>query len=150
MTKRLDLLAALEREGTTVPGEVRVPIDSDSDVVLARRTGRAIAADIGFTSPDLALIAATISELAHNLLAYASDGEITVRTITDPDRVGLVVVADDNGPGIPDVDRALLDGYSTSGGLGLGLPGVRRLMDEFVISSHPGMGTTVTVTKWRR
>src|SRR5262245_47497952 len=95
MTKRLDIAVPIDSEGSEssdLPDEVHVAIFNDSDVVLARRNGRALAADLGFTSPDLALIAATISELAHNLLAYASRGEITMRTTTDLDRVGLVVI----------------------------------------------------------
>jgi serine/threonine-protein kinase RsbT len=128
----------------------QVPIRSDSDILIARGQGRALAARLGFHSGDLALIATTISELARNILRYAGTGEIAVESIGNEQRPGISVIARDGGPGIPDVRKALEDGYSTSGGLGLGLPGVRRLMDEFEIISEPGKGTTVTVKKWKR
>lgn len=127
-----------------------VPIGSDSDILLARSRGRALAADLGFPSSDLALIATTISELARNILRYARTGEIAVEAIGTDSRRGITIVARDKGPGIADTRKALRDGFSTSGGLGLGLPGVRRLMDDFEIVSEPGRGTTVTVKKWRR
>ena len=127
-----------------------VPIGSDSDILIARGRGRALAAKLGFPPSDLALIATTISELARNILRYAGSGEIVVEPIGSEQRPGITVIARDRGPGIPDVRKALQDGYSTSGGLGLGLPGVRRLMDEFEIASEPGKGTTVTVKKWKR
>ena len=128
----------------------QVPIRSDSDILIARGRGRALAGRLGFHSGDLALIATTISELARNILSYAGTGEIAVEAIGDSHRPGILVIARDKGPGISDVRRALQDGYSTSGGLGLGLPGVRRLMDEFDITSEAGLGTTVTVRKWKR
>src|SRR5437867_7553583 len=137
------------RGASTVPDELMVPIASDVDVVTARQRGRSVAADAGFTSGDQTVIAAAISELARNILMYARRGEIALNVITNGDRQGLVVIARDQGPGIPDVGRALQDGYSTSGGLGLGLPGARRLMDEFDVSSVVGKGTTVTMKKWR-
>ena len=128
----------------------KVPIGADSDILIARGLGRAVASRLGFPSSDLALIATTISELARNILRYAGTGEITLKTIGDSHKQGILIVARDKGPGIPDVRKALQDGYSTSGGLGLGLPGVKRLMDEFEIASGPGQGTTVTVKKWKR
>jgi serine/threonine-protein kinase RsbT len=128
----------------------RVPIGSDGDILTARGQGRALAARLGFSPSDLALIATTISELARNILSYAGAGEIVVQAICDGHKRGIIVIARDSGPGIPDVRKALQDGYSTSGGLGLGLPGLRRLMDEFEIVSEPGRGTTVTVRKWTR
>ena len=127
-----------------------VPIGSDSDILIARSRGRALAADLGFASSDLALIATTISELARNILRYARTGEIAVEAIGTDARRGVSIVARDKGPGIADTRKALQDGFSTSGGLGLGLPGVRRLMDDFELVSEPGRGTTVTVKKWRR
>ena len=130
--------------------ELLVPIASDVDVVTARQQGRSVAANAGFSSGDQTVIAAAISELARNILMYARRGEITLNVLTNGDRQGVVVVARDQGPGIPDVARALQDGYSTSGGLGLGLPGARRLMDEFDVSSVVGKGTTVTMKKWRQ
>lgn len=128
----------------------RVAISADSDIVAARQEGRSIAAKLGFLSGDLALIATAISELARNIVQYAGTGEITVKLAEDGMRQGVVIVARDKGPGIFDIKKALQDGYSTSGSLGLGLPGVRRLMDEFEIISEVGQGTTVTVIKWRR
>lgn len=130
-------------------GEIRVAINSDQDIVGARQKGRTLAAELGFSSADATLIATAISELARNIVSYARRGEIRLQRIQNTVRQGIMVVALDEGPGIRDVAQALRDGFSTSGSLGLGLPGVRRLMDEFEIASKPGLGTTVTVRKWR-
>jgi serine/threonine-protein kinase RsbT len=130
-------------------GEIRVPISSDQDIVGARQKGRTLAADLGFSSADATMIATAISELARNIVSYARRGEIRLHRIQNTARQGIMVVASDQGPGIRDVAQALRDGFSTSGSLGLGLPGVRRLMDEFDITTKPGLGTTVTVKKWR-
>jgi len=129
---------------------LRVPIASDVDVVNARQKGREVAAEAGFSSGDQTVIAAAISEIARNILMYAKRGEVELGLVTNGDRQGVVVVARDQGPGIPDIARAMQDGYSTSGGLGLGLPGARRLMDDFEVTSDRGKGTTVTMRKWRR
>jgi serine/threonine-protein kinase RsbT len=126
------------------------PVSSDVDLVIARRKGRALAEENGFSSNDATLVATAISELARNIVTYAGSGEILIGLVNGADRPGIAVIARDRGPGIPDVKRAMHEGYSTSGGLGLGLPGVRRIMDEFDIVSGPGEGTTVTVVKWRR
>jgi len=134
----------------TVADELLVLITSDLDVVSVRQKGRELAADAGFSSGDQTVIAAAISEIARNIITYAKRGEITLSVVTNGDRQGVVVVARDQGPGIRDVDRALQDGYSTSGGLGLGLPGARRLMDDFDVASALGKGTVVTMRKWRR
>ncbi len=131
-------------------GEIRVAIKSDQDIVVARQRGRALAAEAGFSSGDATLIATAISELARNIVSYARKGEITLKIVYASIRQGILIVASDNGPGIPDIRQALRDGFSTSGSLGLGLPGVRRLMDEFEITSEPGRGTIVTVKKWRQ
>lgn len=96
------------------------------------------------------MLAAAISEVARNIVTYAGKGEIILRTEEASSRRGITVIARDHGPGIEDIELALQDGYSTSGGFGLGLPGVRRLVDEFEIASEPGKGTTVTLTKWKR
>lgn len=128
--------------------EIRVPVNSDTDIVEARRLGRMLASKLGFSSSDLAMIATAISELARNIVVYARGGEIILKLVEEKGRHGIVVVATDRGPGISDVARALQVGYSTSGSLGLGLPGTRRLMDEFEIASVVGQGTTVTVKKW--
>jgi serine/threonine-protein kinase RsbT len=130
--------------------KITVPIVSDVDIVAARQEGRALALLMGFSSTDATLVAAAISELARNIILYAKRGDIVVGVVEGGGKRGIGVVARDEGPGIPDVRRAMIGGYSTSGGLGLGLPGVRRLMDEFEIVSEPGRGTTVQVKKWRR
>jgi serine/threonine-protein kinase RsbT len=131
-------------------GEIRVPINSDQDIVLARQKGRSLAAEAGFSAVDSTLIATAISELARNIVSYAKTGEILLTTLQESRRKGILIVASDNGPGIPDIRLALRDGFSTSGSLGLGLPGVRRLVDEFQIVSSIGQGTVVKVTKWRQ
>lgn len=127
-----------------------ISIDSDADIVAARQRGRQLAAELGFTLVELTLVATAISELARNILLYAKHGEITMRTVQNSDKPGIMVIAHDEGPGIADLKQALQTGYSTSGSLGLGLPGVRRLMNEFEINSEPGKGTTVTVKKWKQ
>jgi serine/threonine-protein kinase RsbT len=134
-----------------VPQHTRhIRIDSDTSIIEARHLGRTLAAEAGFGFTDLAMIATAISELARNVLRYATSGEMTLALVQQEGRTGLTITARDEGPGIPDVALALQDGYSTSGNLGLGLPGVKRLMDEFEISSAPGQGTTVIATKWTR
>lgn len=130
--------------------EVRVAINSDQDIILARQKGRSLAAQAGFSPVDATLIATAISELARNIVSYAGSGEIEVRLVQESGSSGICVTASDHGPGIADVRQALRDGFSTSGSLGLGLPGVRRLMDEFLITSELGRGTTVMVKKWRQ
>ena len=131
-----------------VTEEVRIGVASDHDIVEARTRGRAMAMQMGFRSTDATLIATAISELARNILLYARVGEIVITSIEKGEQRGLAVIARDEGPGIADPERAMEDGYSTSGRLGLGLPGVRRLMDEFELGTNGGQGTTVTVKKW--
>src|SRR5216684_7883617 len=99
-----------------------------------------MATELGFSTGDATLIATAISELARNIVSYARKGQITLKAAQGSSRVGIVVIASDDGPGIPDIRQALRDGFSTCGSLGLGLPGVRRLMDEFEITSQPGRG----------
>jgi serine/threonine-protein kinase RsbT len=130
--------------------ETQIPVMSDRDVVIARQRGRALAVEAGFSDSEATLIATAISELARNIVSYAHQGTVTFKPLNGhAGAVGLKIVAADSGPGIKDLSQALRDGYSSSGGLGLGLPGVKRLMDEFEIASLVGTGTTVTVTKWR-
>lgn len=131
-----------------VTQETSIPIASDLDIVRARQIGRTEASKLGFSSTDLTLIATAISELARNIVMYAKQGEVTLRPVRLQEKHGIVVIARDNGPGIADVRQILQDGYSTSRSLGLGLPGVRRLMDEFEIESEPGKGTVVIAKKW--
>jgi serine/threonine-protein kinase RsbT len=133
-----------------VKPELRVAIASDSDVVAARREARALAAELNFTSTDVTLLATAISEIARNITTYAGEGEIVLSVVHNDDRAGIRVEARDQGPGIRDVERAMEDGYSTGSGMGLGLPGARRLTDEFSIDSRPGRGTTVVMVKWGR
>jgi serine/threonine-protein kinase RsbT len=128
--------------------EYCVPVASVNDIVTARLQGRALAQRLGFSAGEATLVATAISELARNIVQYAGKGDIVLRTATNGTRRGIVVVARDRGPGIADLTLAVRSGYSTSGGLGLGLPGVRRIVDEFEIESNRQEGTTVTVTKW--
>jgi serine/threonine-protein kinase RsbT len=128
--------------------DIVVTIRSDADIVLARQQGRALAATIGFTPTDATLIATAMSELARNIVAYAQQGEMVMRRVETPYTKGIMIIARDSGPGIRGIQDALRDGYSTSGGLGLGLPGVKRLMDEFAIESELGRGTTITIKMW--
>jgi serine/threonine-protein kinase RsbT len=130
-------------------GEVRVPIAGDADLVTARAEARAMAERLGFPRPDPTLIATAISEVARNIVVHAGEGEIVLRPFEERDRYGVVVIATDAGPGIRDVEAALRDDMSGRGGLGLGLPGARRLMDDFEVSSDADTGTTVTMRKWR-
>jgi serine/threonine-protein kinase RsbT len=133
-----------------VPDETLLPVAADVDIVSVRQKGRELAAKAGFSEGDQTVIAAAISEIARNIVMYARRGEVSLSLVNHEDRVGVIIIARDQGPGIGDIQRSLQDGYSTSGGLGLGLPGARRLMDEFDIQSKPGQGTTVTMKKWRR
>jgi serine/threonine-protein kinase RsbT len=131
-------------------GDVCVPIRDDSDIVAARSAGRSVAEERGFGGSDVTMIATAISELARNILKYAEQGEIVIEPVEKNSRAGVAVVARDDGPGIADVSLAMRDGFSTTNSLGLGLPGTRRMMDEFEIVSAPGHGTTVTAIKWLR
>ena len=129
---------------------VSVAVAADIDVVSARRQGRILAEQLGFSVSEATLVATAISELARNIVLYAGRGEIVVGRVDGSERCGIEIVASDSGPGIADTALATNAGYSTSGGLGLGLPGVRRIMDEFQIESEPGKGTKVKVVKWQR
>jgi serine/threonine-protein kinase RsbT len=131
-------------------GDVRVAIRTDADVVTARQEARTMGADLGFSSTDLTLLATAISEIARNITTYAGEGEVALRVLNDSGRQGIEVVATDNGPGIADVELAMQDGYTTGNGLGLGLPGTRRLVDEFDIDTALGAGTKVRLVKWTR
>jgi serine/threonine-protein kinase RsbT len=132
----------------SLPTDVRIATRSDADIVEARRRMRDIATTLSLTASDVAMVATAVSELARNILNYAREGEIVLGLAAAAGRRGVVVVARDEGPGIADLELAMQDGFSTSRGLGLGLPGSKRLMDEFEIESAPGTGTTVTLKKW--
>ncbi len=133
-----------------VATEFRVAIDSDSDIVTARQRGRDLAAQVGFSGSDLTVIATAISEVSRNIVTYAGHGEIIMRVADHSERRGITIIAKDNGPGIANIDDAMRDGFSTAKSLGLGLPGARRLMDDFEIESAVGKGTTITMNKWVR
>jgi RNA polymerase sigma factor (sigma-70 family) len=130
-------------------GDLQVPVSKDADVVTARQTGRRVAAGLGFSATDSTLIATAISEIARNIVKFAQRGEVLITSVSSGGTDGITIVARDVGPGIPDLPDAMRDGYSTYHGLGLGLPGARRLMDEFDVHTEVGVGTTVTMTKWK-
>jgi serine/threonine-protein kinase RsbT len=125
-----------------------ITVASDAGVMNARQKGRELAMTIGITGSDLTLMATAISEIARNIVQYAGQGEIEFRGVMRRGRRGLLIIARDRGPGIPDIALAMQDGYSTSKGMGLGLPGAKRLMDDFKIVSEVGKGTTVSMVKW--
>jgi serine/threonine-protein kinase RsbT len=135
-------------DASVAAGEVQVPIRSSADIVTARQKGRALAALAGFSASNLTIIATAISEVARNIVEYAGKGDVTITLIGQGGRTGVRIVANDSGPGIPDVALVMRDGYSTGSGLGIGLPGARRLMDEFEIASAVGEGTTISMRKW--
>jgi len=132
-----------------VQDEAQVAVESESDIVTARQRVRAMAAALGFSSTDQTLIALAVSEIARNIVSYATRGLITLSEVDDGGRAGILIVAHDDGPGIADVELAMRDGYSTARSLGMGLPGAKRVTDEFEIDSAPGHGTTIRMTKWR-
>jgi serine/threonine-protein kinase RsbT len=124
-------------------------IRSDLDIVIARTLARDTAKTLGFGAIDQARIATAVSELARNIFLYAGTGTVTVREIERTGRKGLEVICEDQGPGIANIELVMRDGYSTSRGMGMGLPGAKRLMDEFDIRSQEGVGTTIICRKWR-
>ena len=130
--------------------EMIVAIAHEADIVTARQKGRELAAQMGFSRTDQTLIATAISEVARNIVEYADRGEIHLSAVERAGRRGVTIVAQDSGPGIPDTQLAMRDGYSTGNSLGMGLPGARRLVDDFALVSALGKGTTVTMTKWAR
>jgi serine/threonine-protein kinase RsbT len=128
-----------------------IPIESDADVVTARQRAREMAGELDLTTTDQTLLATAISEVARNITTYAKRGEVLLSVVRDDGgRLGIQVIARDDGPGIENLDLALRDGYTSGSGLGLGLPGARRLVDDFNIETAPGQGTTVTLVMWAR
>jgi len=125
-----------------------VPINHEGDIISARQLGRELSIEAGFSGSDLTLIATAISEVARNILTYAKRGEILLEVVHLQGRNGIAIIAKDEGPGILNIELAMKDGYSTGKSLGLGLPGAKRLMDEFDIASTAGIGTTITMKKW--
>lgn len=126
-----------------------VPVTGESDVVKVRQAVRAVAVEIKLSLVDQTKVVTAASELGRNLLIYGGGGEVRIETVKDGARNGLRVIFEDRGPGIPDIEQALRDGFTTGGGMGLGLGGARRLVNEFEIVSKPGEGTKITIVKWR-
>lgn len=131
-----------------MPKKSCIIIYHECDIINARRVGRDFVRKIGFSEIDQARIITAISELARNIYIYAKQGEIYFKQINDNHREGICIIAVDQGPGILDINKVMEDGYSTVGGLGVGLPAVKRLMDEFELRADPGQGTKVKVIKW--
>ncbi|ASS94362.1 MULTISPECIES: anti-sigma regulatory factor [Bacillales] len=127
-----------------------VKIINEWDIVAARQLGRNVAKELGFGTVDQARITTAISELARNIYLYAGQGSVSIEKLNINGKSGLKIIAEDQGPGIEDIRRVMEDGYTTSGGLGAGLPGAKRLMDDFDIESIPGEGTKIIATKWLR
>jgi serine/threonine-protein kinase RsbT len=128
--------------------DIVVDINNPDDIVDARKAGHQLALDLGFSLTDVTMIATAISEVARNITSYAGRGAVRVAVDDREGRTALVVRAEDDGPGIADIDRAMEEGYSTGRGLGLGLPGARRLMDRLIVESALGRGTVVEMWKW--
>jgi serine/threonine-protein kinase RsbT len=130
--------------------ETRVAIEHEGDIVVARQKGRELAAARGLSRTEQTLVATAISEVARNIVVYARRGEVVLAPLEERGRQGLLVVAHDDGPGIANPDLAMRDGFSTGKSLGMGLPGAKRLMDEFELSTALGKGTTIRMKKWVR
>ena len=133
-----------------MPGETRVAIEGEADIVTARQKGRELAAARGLSRTEQTLVATAISELARNIVVYARRGEVVLAAVEERGRRGLLVIARDEGPGIANPELAMRDGWTTGASLGMGLPGAKRLMDEFELSTVVGKGTTITMKKWVR
>jgi serine/threonine-protein kinase RsbT len=133
-----------------MPAETCVSIENEADIVTARQKGRELAAASGLSTTEQTLVATAISEVARNIVVYARRGQVVLAALEQQGRRGVLVVARDEGPGIENPDLAMRDGYSTSRSLGMGLPGAKRLMDEFELSTALGRGTTITMKKWVR
>jgi serine/threonine-protein kinase RsbT len=128
--------------------DIVIAIDNSDDIVAARKAGHQLALDLGFSLTDVTMIATAISEIARNITSYAGRGAVRVAISEREGRKALVVRAEDQGPGIADIERAMEDGYTTGRGLGMGLPGARRLMDRLVVESTLGRGTVIEMWKW--
>jgi serine/threonine-protein kinase RsbT len=151
--RRPGVRSLAEKRSQPVAAEVRrateLPVRSEKDIAAVRQEGRRATSELGFNATESAHVVTAISELARNILRYAGTGEIVLTRVVERSRRGVAVLAHDDGPGIDDIRLAMRDGYSTSGSLGVGLGGARRLMDGFHIDSEPGAGTTVAAVKWR-
>jgi serine/threonine-protein kinase RsbT len=158
---REDSVSLLERNGSNIVSlrvldtglrtegnATTVKIETQRDIVQARQVVRAIAQECNCSTTQETLLATVISELARNIILYASSGKMSFRKISEADSSGVQIKAIDNGPGIPNITRAMMNGFSTSGGLGIGLAGVRQIADVFTIRSKPGQGVEVNVVMW--
>jgi serine/threonine-protein kinase RsbT len=129
--------------------KTQVPVRNSDDIVVVRQLVRALAVEKGFNLVEQTKLITAASELARNTVVHGGGGELTIEALNQPPRVGIRLIFEDRGPGIPDIQLALKDGFTTVGGLGLGLGGARRLSNEFEISSQPGQGTRVSITRWK-
>ncbi len=127
-----------------------MPIRSQEDVVLVRQAVRSLAAQVGMNLVDQTKIVTAASELGRNTLIYGGGGTVRLEILKEDRRSGLRLIFEDQGPGIPDIEKALKDGFTTGNGLGLGLGGAKRLSSEFDIASEPGSGTRITIVRWNR
>lgn len=139
---------SITSESLAASHEIAIAIWTDHDILNARHHGRALVSQLGFSSADVTLVATAISELARNILLYAQHGEIVLRVLEDQGRQGVIIVARDRGPGIPEAQQAVIAASAERGDVRFGLSGLKRLLDEFEIVSKAGEGTTVTVKKW--
>ncbi|MCK5227194.1 MAG: anti-sigma regulatory factor [Desulfobulbaceae bacterium] len=127
---------------------MRIEITSDDDIVTSRTMAKDLAQKLGFGIVDQTKIATAISELTRNVVKYADEGILNIETVSQAGRVGIELICEDRGPGIEDIEQAMQEGYSTGKGLGMGLCGAKKLMDEFEVTSEKGKGLRVTVRKW--
>ncbi len=135
---------------SVIERDAAIPVRSDVDVLKARQYGKELAASLHFSSSERTIIATAISEIARNTVLYGISGSIVLKVVQQGGKRGLLVIVRDQGPGIADLGLVMQDGYTTSHGLGIGLPGAKRLMDEFDIVSEVGIGTVITMKKWER
>lgn len=131
-----------------VPVNKTFSIHSDKDIVIVREYARRVGEFIGFTANERTLIATAVSEICRNIIEYAQYGHVSIERVFENPKTGITITVEDKGPGIADLDLAMQDGYSTSRGMGVGLPGTKRIMDEFEIDTKPGRGTRVVMKKW--
>ena len=135
--------------GADVSAELTLPLQGDHDIAGSRQLVRRLSMELGFSLVDQTKLVTATSELARNTVKYGGGGEMRAERIVRPSEVGLIITLVDQGPGIPDIEQAMVDGWTTGAGLGMGLSGAKRLVNEFEIESRPGEGTRVTITRWR-
>jgi serine/threonine-protein kinase RsbT len=149
LKRKATIVSSNKNHAFVTENKICIPLKRDTDIVLACQKGRTLAAQKKLSNNDQVVVVIAISEIARNILRYAGQGQIILTPIQKNGRQGIAIMAKDDGPGIGDIEQVLQDGYSTGGGLGLGLSGAKRLMDEFEIFSEVGQGTTITMQKWR-